>query len=125
MQARHTARIILIAGLGVFAAALVGLLVSGHHGLRPSTDSTDLIGLDDAIVPALVGLLLVRLVPPRAERLDAMPGMTRSTAARQAWQLVAIAAGLPVALYVAVLAGAPDETVGGLWALSKVLVFSC
>ncbi|GAA1750679.1 hypothetical protein GCM10009681_22210 [Luedemannella helvata] len=113
----------LIAGLAAFGGALVGLVLTGHRGLRPSADSTDLIGLDDALVPALVGLLLVRLVPLRLPTLDAMPGMATATAIRQAWQLVAIAAGLPIALYVALLLGAPTETVGGVWALSKVLVF--
>lgn len=106
----------------MFVAALAGLLLSGHDSLQPSTDSDHRLPLWGALVPAAVGLLLIRLVPPRAPRLDVQVS-DRSRLVRETALVVAIAVLLPLGLFVAVVAGVPTGAVQGVWALGKPVIF--
>jgi hypothetical protein len=72
----------LVGGLAVFVLALaVFVLAAGHRAaIRPSVDSADQISVWGALLPVLVGLLLVRLALPTAPVLDPMAGTATSKA---------------------------------------------
>jgi membrane protease YdiL (CAAX protease family) len=122
LVAGNQGRFALLGGLTVFGAALVALLATGHTSIQPSPDSTARISLWTAVVPALVGMLLVWVLPPRAPVL-AVPSADHDGAHRQLRVLLGIAVLMPLTWYLAALAGVDVLVVGGLWALSKPIVF--
>jgi membrane protease YdiL (CAAX protease family) len=96
--ARMGVRVWTFVGLGLFAVAFAGLLLSGNTEVRISADEeAGPVPLAAAVVPVLAGLLLTRLVPPR---LPALPVLVdgRPPLARQAYALVGLALAYPVLL---------------------------
>ncbi|MGM1059347.1 lysostaphin resistance A-like protein [Saccharothrix sp. Mg75] len=62
---------VLLAGVAVIVASATWLLVTGHAGIRYSADHHDTVPMWHRWVPALVGIALVRLVPPAGPLRDA------------------------------------------------------
>ncbi|WP_177226945.1 CPBP family intramembrane glutamic endopeptidase [Saccharopolyspora shandongensis] len=60
--------VVLLAGLAVFAGAIALLFLTGNTGIRYSADHDDTIPLWHRWIPALVGIVLVRLVSPDLRR---------------------------------------------------------
>ncbi|OOC54319.1 hypothetical protein NOSIN_11305 [Nocardiopsis sinuspersici] len=72
----------LVAGLALIAGSAVWLAVNGATGVRYSADHHDTVPMWHRWVPAMAGLVLVRLVPPRE------PSATRVFAERTSHALV-------------------------------------
>ncbi|MCM6776814.1 CPBP family intramembrane metalloprotease [Nocardia sp. CDC159] len=94
-------RIVPFAAVGVFGAALLVLIVTGHTSLRHSGDTPDTTPMLLLWVPALVGIVLTRLVPPKVTPDTALPDTDPNTAARQGWLLAGTAVAFVVALHLA------------------------
>ncbi|NUT37795.1 MAG: CPBP family intramembrane metalloprotease [Hamadaea sp.] len=109
-------RVVFAGGLGVFAAALLGLLLTGHAEVRPSPDADTAISVWGALLPPLAAMALIRLVPPRAPaiRLPAVGGLG---------VLVAVAVAFPSLWYAVELAGVDDDLTGPLYVLTKPVAF--
>jgi membrane protease YdiL (CAAX protease family) len=71
-KTRYLGTVVLVAGTAMIAASAVALLLAGDGEVRYSADHGDTIPFWHRWVPALVGIALIRLVPPRTSRL-AMP----------------------------------------------------
>lgn len=56
----------LVAGLVLIAGSAVWLALNGATGIRYSADHADTVPMWHRWIPAVAGLILVRLVPPRA-----------------------------------------------------------
>ncbi|SCG48392.1 CPBP family intramembrane glutamic endopeptidase [Micromonospora humi] len=57
-------RLVLVAGLALIGLAALWLLLTGNTGIRYSADHTDTVPMWHRWIPALVGIALIRLVPP-------------------------------------------------------------
>ncbi|MER5424778.1 CPBP family intramembrane glutamic endopeptidase [Streptosporangium roseum] len=57
---------VLVAGLVLLAGSAVWLALNGATGIRYSADHADTVPMWHRWIPAVAGLILVRLVPPRA-----------------------------------------------------------
>ncbi|RSM76943.1 CPBP family intramembrane metalloprotease [Amycolatopsis sp. WAC 01375] len=117
----EVARIALIGGLLVFLAAPALLLATGNDTIQPSADSDKRLSLWGAVIPALVGILLVRAIPLRAPSLPAEVDDRRALR-RQAGALALIAFVWPPALFLVSMAG-QQALVRDIWGLAKPLVF--
>ncbi len=115
--------LILTGGLAVFFVAVVGLLLTGHDSIMPSTDSDDRLPLAGALLPVVAGLLLVRLVPPRASRLAPEVVGDRDGLIRETAVVAAVAVLMPLILFVLIAAGTSSDIVRGIWALGKPVFF--
>ena len=91
--------VILVAGLAVVTVSAVALLLTGDGGVRYSADHTGTIPFWHRWVPVLVGIVLVRLTPPRIGRLPA--ARPAGTLRVEAWALLAVAVVFAVALRLA------------------------
>lgn len=90
-------RTAVLCGLALFAAAPAALLLTGHTEIKTSADTeADTIPLAAAVLPLLVGLLLIRLVPPRLPALPRHALAGDPALARQSAALVGLAILFPV-----------------------------
>ncbi|WP_328412392.1 CPBP family intramembrane glutamic endopeptidase [Nocardia sp. NBC_00403] len=115
--------LVLAGGLAVFVGAVVGLLVSGHDSIVPSTDSDDRLPLAGALLPVAAGLLLVRLVPPRAAVLAPEVIGDRRVLVRETAVIAWVAVLIPTVLFALIVAGTSSDVVQTLWALGKPIFF--
>lgn len=92
------ARLIGIAGVVVFVGAVVTLLVTGSTDIRYSADHERTIPIWHIWIPALVGIALTRLVPPRLPGVDPLLGTPSNQIRREALICVALAVTFAVAL---------------------------
>jgi membrane protease YdiL (CAAX protease family) len=84
------------AGLAVLSSAPVVLLLTGRTQVAVSADDeAGTIPLVAVVVPVLVGLLFIRLVPPRLPTMGTVTGAERVALCRQAVLLVALALAFP------------------------------
>ncbi|ANN18441.1 hypothetical protein SD37_24330 [Amycolatopsis orientalis] len=114
-------RRVLIGGLTAFALAPALLLATGHASGKPSADSDTELSLAGALLPALAGLLLIRLIPLRVPgTLPEVPD--RRVLGRQATVLALVAFLWPLALFLVAAAG-QQAAVRDVWALAKPIVF--
>lgn len=108
-----------IAGLATLAAAPTLLLLTGHTRVTTSADDeAAAIPLAAIVVPYVVGLILIRLVPPRLPALDIAEGDGREVMRRQARLLTGVA--LLLTVLAVVVQAAPG--VSDFYPLVKVLV---
>ncbi|MEV6137309.1 type II CAAX endopeptidase family protein [Nocardia sp. NPDC051990] len=115
--------LILTGGVAVFFVAVVGLLLTGHDSIMPSTDSDEQLSLAGALLPVAAGLLLVRLVPPRATGLAPEVVGDRAGLIRETAVVASVAVLMPLILFVLVAAGTSRDIVQGVWALGKPVFF--
>ncbi|MDP9793665.1 membrane protease YdiL (CAAX protease family) [Catenuloplanes nepalensis] len=98
-------RVVLTAvGGALFVLAPLLLVLTGNTEIVTSSD--DGAGgrpLWTAVVPVLVGMALIRLVPPSLPRMPVVEGGARTAIVRQVWWLAGIAVAFPV--LVAVVGG--------------------
>ncbi len=92
-------RAILLTAAAIFLAAMVVLLVTGHTGLRHSSDTTDTTPILILWLPAIVGSVLIRLLPPKSAPPEALSNRDPRVTARQARTLAALAIAFAVALH--------------------------
>ncbi|MFI6927211.1 lysostaphin resistance A-like protein [Nonomuraea spiralis] len=64
---------VLLAGLALIAASVLWLVLNGATDIRYSADHAGTIPMWHRWIPALAGLVLIRLLPPRATPVDATP----------------------------------------------------
>jgi len=64
---------ILVAGLALIAGAVLWLALNGNTGIRYSADHTDTVPMWHPWIPALAGLVLIRLLPPKTTPAGAVP----------------------------------------------------
>ncbi|MEV4177042.1 type II CAAX endopeptidase family protein [Nonomuraea sp. NPDC049709] len=64
---------ILVAGLALIAGAALWLALNGNTGIRYSADHTDTAPMWHRWIPALAGLVLIRLLPPKTTPAGAVP----------------------------------------------------
>lgn len=88
-------RWVLAGGVFVYVAAVVVLVATGNTEIRYTADNDDTQPMWLRWIPAAVGILLVRLAPPR---LDRVPGGVPDR--RQAWILTGLAIAFAVLLKV-------------------------
>jgi membrane protease YdiL (CAAX protease family) len=106
-------------GLALLAAAPVVLALTGNTRIAASADAeAGTVPLAVAVVPVLVGLGLIRLVPPRLPGLPLAGDEERPALVRQATALALIAAAFPV--LVLLLAAVPAGDL--LYGPAKLLV---
>ncbi|MFI5837635.1 hypothetical protein ACIA5A_28555 [Micromonospora sp. NPDC051300] len=63
-------RLVLVVGLALIGLAALWLLLTGNTGVRYSADHTDTVPMWHRWIPALVGIALIRLIPPPTDRDD-------------------------------------------------------
>lgn len=78
-KTRCLGTVVLVAGLTTIATCAVALLLTGDGEVRYSADHGDTIPVWHRWVPALVGIALIRLMPPRTSRLTAPETALRQT----------------------------------------------
>ncbi|MBG0567612.1 CPBP family intramembrane glutamic endopeptidase [Actinoplanes aureus] len=112
-------KVLTAAGLVLLAAAPILLWLTGRTRLATSADAeADTVPLAAVAVPYLVGLLLIRLVPPRLPELELAAGGERDALRRQAWWLIGLALLFPpVGLALRTTPGLAD-----VYPLAKVLI---
>lgn len=113
---------LLAGGLAAFVAAPAVLLLTGHDTIKPSTDSDKRLSLWGALIPVLIGILLIRAVPPRAPALYTEVS-DRRRLGRQAAALACIAFLWPLALFLLSAMGDQAQLVRDIWGLAKPIVF--
>ncbi|WP_328459758.1 CPBP family intramembrane metalloprotease [Actinoplanes sp. NBC_00393] len=112
-------RVLTAAGLVLIAAAPVLLWLTGRTQLAVSADAeADTVPLAAIAVPFLVGLLLIRLVPPRLPELEPATGPERDVLGRQVRWLLGLALVFPL---VGLLVRGPLD-LADLYPVAKVLV---
>ncbi|MEU4425458.1 CPBP family intramembrane glutamic endopeptidase [Actinoplanes sp. NPDC024001] len=112
-------RVLTIAGLILIAAAPILSLLLGRTELATSADEeAPPVPLAGVVVPYLIGLLLIRLVPPRLPQLEPAAGAGREVLRRQARWLIGLALIFPVVGLL--LKATPDGEL--FYALAKVLI---
>ncbi len=90
-------RVLTVAGLALIAGAPLVLLLMGRTDLATSADEDAAsVPLAAVVVPYLVGLLLIRLVPPRLPSMDLAADAERAALAGQARWLIGLALLFPV-----------------------------
>lgn len=101
----HRAGRVLLVGTGLlFAAAIGGLTITGHHMVRFSSDTAaQPYPLWMPLASSLVVLLLTRWVPPKLATIDPLAGIERPRLRRETWVLAGAALAFP-ALVVAAMA---------------------
>lgn len=92
------ARVVGVACVVVFVGAAATLLVTGNTDIRYSADHERTIPIWHIWIPALVGIALTRLVPPRLPDVDPMPGTPSNQVRREALICVALAVIFALAL---------------------------
>ncbi|SCG46103.1 CPBP family intramembrane glutamic endopeptidase [Micromonospora coxensis] len=97
-----------MAGLGAVLAAALWLAATGNGGIRYSADHGDTVPMWTRWIPALVGIALIRLVPPRTDPRWPDPVAPYREAVPLLLAGIAFAAVLPL------LGGEPAYTVGKL-----------
>ncbi|MEV0899665.1 CPBP family intramembrane glutamic endopeptidase [Actinoplanes sp. NPDC049802] len=111
-------RALTVAGLAVLAGAPILLLLTGHTSITTSADDeAAAVPLAAIVVPYLVGLILIRLVPPVLPVLDIAGGDPRAVLSRQARWLTVVALLFTVLAVAVRAAGLKD-----VYPLLKVLV---
>lgn len=90
--------------IGAILLSALWLLLTGNTGIRYSADHADTVPMWTRWVPALAGVLLVRLIPPSLNIPNPLAGLDRGKLLAQARTLVALAVAFSVLLYVAVAA---------------------
>jgi membrane protease YdiL (CAAX protease family) len=78
-KSQHLGTVVLIAGLATIATSAAVLLLTGSGEVRYSADHGDTMPFWHRWVPALVGIALIRLMPPRTSRLAAPGAVARPT----------------------------------------------
>ncbi|WP_170837339.1 CPBP family intramembrane glutamic endopeptidase [Actinopolyspora xinjiangensis] len=117
---KYAARLLAWCGLALLIASPVWLLLTGHTSFRVSADTgRPPVSLWSAMLPALVGLVLTRLVPPRMAVIEPLAGARRARVRGEMWVLVAMAVAFPVLL--ALLP--PEVSRGAGYAVLKVVLF--
>ncbi len=111
----------LIGGLTVFAAAPALLLATGHDTIKPSTDSDKELSLWGAVIPALAGSALVRVIPLRAPAGSAAV-RDRRLLVTQTKALALLTFLWPLVLFV-VAAADQVQLVRDIWGLTKPIVY--
>ncbi|TDB73070.1 CPBP family intramembrane metalloprotease [Micromonospora sp. KC721] len=96
--------LVLVTGGILLTAAAVWLTVQGDTGIRYSADHHDTVPMWAGWIPALVGIVLVRLVPPAADQ----PWPDRVAPYREAVPL--LLAGVAFAVTLPLLGGEPAYT---------------
>lgn len=92
------ARVVGIACVVVFVGAVATLLLTGSTDIRYSADHERTIPIWHIWIPALGGIALTRLVPPRLPDVDAMLGTPSNLVRREALICVAMAVIFALAL---------------------------
>jgi membrane protease YdiL (CAAX protease family) len=112
-------RVLTAAGLVLLAAAPLLLWLTGRTRLAVSADAeAGTVPLAAIAVPYLVGLLLIRLVPPRLPELEPATGPERDVLSRQVRWLLGLALVFPL---VGLLVRGPLD-LADLYPVAKVLV---
>ncbi|MCP2259560.1 Membrane protease YdiL, CAAX protease family [Streptoalloteichus tenebrarius] len=94
-RAQASGTVVLVAGLLVIVGSVVGLLLTGHTGVRYSADHGDTVPMWVRWAPALVGLALVRLVPAgRDQAAPHTPEEPRAARALRAEALTLLASAV-------------------------------
>ena len=105
-QSRRSATLILIAGTSLFVVSGLGLLLTGNSDIRYSADHEGTVPVWTRWIPSLVGLLLLRFMPPATHTSSqSQPGLSRMIRT-QAWWLLLAAGLFPVLL---ALSGSGDS----------------
>ncbi|MBB5115149.1 hypothetical protein ACLQ2Y_16330 [Micromonospora echinospora] len=60
-------RVVLLAGLGLIAVAVIVLVATGNTGVRYSADHDGTVPMWSRWIPALAGIALIRLIPPASD----------------------------------------------------------
>lgn len=117
----HRAGRVLLVGTGLlFAAAIGGLAITGHHMVRFSSDTAaQPYPLWMPLASSLVVLLFTRWVPPNLATIDPLAGIERPRLRREAWVLVGAALAFPALVVAAMAAGISRDAV---YAPVKVLM---
>lgn len=121
-----TNRTVLIAGLALFVGSFALLWATGNTAVESSADEYGATPLWALTVPVLVGLVLVRLVPPRAP--GELAGQVRTALAgrRAGAESVLLVACLVVFIVANLALGRdadPDSPAALLYPASKLLLF--
>ena len=95
----RTGRTLLLGGVAVFAAALLGLLRTGHTELRHSADHGGTQPLWLMWTPVVAGLVTAVLLAPKKPAADPFTGTEPRRIAVQAWTLAGLAAAFAVGYY--------------------------
>ncbi len=95
----RTGRALLVGGIAVFAAAVLGLVLSGHTALRYSADHDGARSLWQLWTPVAVGLLVAVLLAPKKPAADPFAGTEPRKLTVQAWSLAALGAAFAVGYY--------------------------
>ncbi|MBF6542725.1 CPBP family intramembrane glutamic endopeptidase [Nocardia brasiliensis] len=103
MGTRRIDKVLLVAGVAAFLAALLTLIATGHTALRYSADSDDTVPLWTVWVTVGAALAAARLVPPK-QRAEG-PALDTRVLARQGWWLYALGVLFAVGCY---LSGGAD-----------------
>lgn len=93
-------RIVLVGGLGLIALAVLWLASTGNTNLRYSADFNDTVPMWTLWIPPMVGLVLVRLMPPRTTS-GIIKGVTNRHLATQSLIFLVAALLFPVLLFLA------------------------
>lgn len=107
------AGLLLLVGIGLlFAAAILGLTITGHHMVRFSADATaQPYPLWMPLTSSLLVLLLARIIPPNLAPTDPLAGIERTRLLREAWVLVGTALAFPAFMVAAVASGIPADAI--------------
>lgn len=120
LRPRHprVGRIVVLACLVLYLVAAVVVFTVGDGRLRYTADSDDTQTVWAVWGPVLVGIILTRLVPPKAELPAPWLGPRRHRLHRQTWILVAAAVLFPALLAFV----GHEDPLFQLWYLSSKLI---
>ncbi|GAA4034924.1 hypothetical protein GCM10022247_70360 [Allokutzneria multivorans] len=96
----RTGRALLVGGIAVFVAAVLGLVLSGHSVLRYSADHDRTRALWQLWAPVTVALLVAVLLAPKKPAVDPFTGTDPRTLAVRTWSLVVLGAAFAAGYYV-------------------------
>lgn len=112
LRSRVSGMVVLSAGLAVIAGSALWLILTGNIGIRYSADHDGTIPMWLRWIPALVGIVLIRLAPPAFRNVpsDTPAGTPRGRALRLEAAVLLAAAVLFAATLWLVGGGEPEHT---------------